>query len=173
MEPDAGRAVRRPPVRLRPYAPGDARATWLVFHEAVSVTAARHYTAEQVAAWSPGEVDLSSWDARRRSAWTLVGVEGSRVVGFSDLTCDGVLDMLFVHPDVGGRGVARLLVGAVLDEASRRGLSSVVTHASRSARPVFEHLGFVVDAENPDNAENRDNIVRGVRVPNFDMHVDL
>ena len=56
---------------------------------------------------------------------------------------------------------------AVLGEARRRGLTRVVTHASRTARPAFERLGFVVDRENPDNT------TRGVRVPNFDMHLDL
>ena len=40
-------------------------------------------------------------------------------------------------------------------------------HASRAARPAFERFGFVVDAENPQN------MVRGVCVPNYDMHSDL
>jgi putative acetyltransferase len=75
--------------------------------------------------------------------------------------------MLFVHPDVGGQGVARLLVGAVLEEARRGALTRVVTHASRTARAAFERLGFVVDRENAENW------TRGVRVPNYDMHLDL
>lgn len=104
---------------------------------------------------------------RNQSLSSVVAVQGERVVGFSDLTDDGVLDMLFVHPDVGGQGVARLLVGAVPAEARRRGVSRVVTHASRTARAAFERLGFVVDRENAENW------TRGVRVPNYDMHLDL
>ncbi|MHA6523314.1 GNAT family N-acetyltransferase [Tessaracoccus sp. G1721] len=154
-------------VSLRPYRDTDAEPTWQVFHAAVRVTAAADYTPEQLAAWSPDEVDLEAWGRRRADAWTMVAVAGERVVGFSDLTDDGVLDMLFVHPDAGGQGVARMLVEAVLDEARRRGLTRVVTHASRTARPAFERFGFVVDRENPDN------LTRGVRVPNFDMHLDL
>ena len=153
------------PVTLRPYR--DAEPTWQVFHAAVRVTGAMDYTPEQLEAWSPDEVNLEAWGRRRAAAWTLVAVDGDRVVGFSDLTDDGVLDMLFVHPDAGGRGVARHLVEAVLGEARRRGLTRVVTHASRTARPAFERLGFVIDRENPDNW------TRGVRVPNFDMHLDL
>ena len=155
------------PVTLRPYRDTDAEPTWQVFHAAVRVTAAKDYTPEQLEAWSPGEVDLEAWGRRRAAAWTVVAVEGDRVVGFSDLTDDGVLDMLFVHPDAGGQGVARMLVEAVLAEARRRGLARVATHASRTARPAFERLGFVVDRENVDNT------TRGVRVPNFDMHLDL
>ena len=155
------------PVTLRPYRDTDAEPTWQVFHAAVRVTAAADYTPEQLAAWSPDEVDLEAWGRRRAAAWTMVAVAGERVVGFSDLTDDGVLDMLFVHPDAGGRGVARMLVEAVLNEARRRGLTRVVTHASRTAWPAFERFGFVVERENPDNS------TRGVGVPNFDMHLDL
>lgn len=155
------------PVTLRRYRDLDVEPTWQVFHAAVRVTARADYTPEQLGAWSPDEVDLEVWGRRRAQAWTLVAVEGDRVVGFSDLTDDGVLDMLFVHPDFGGQGVARLLVAAVLEEARRRGLARVVTHASRTARPAFERFGFVVERENTDNW------TRGVRVPNFDMHADL
>ena len=155
------------PVTLRPYRDTDADPTWRVFHTAVRVTAAADYTPEQLEAWSPDEVNLEAWGRRRAAAWTLVAVDGDRVVGLSDLTDDGVLDMMFVHPDAGGRGVGRQLVEAVLGEARRRGLTRVATHASRTARPAFERLGFVIDRENPDNW------TRGVRVPNFDMHLDL
>lgn len=75
--------------------------------------------------------------------------------------------MLFVAPSAGGQGVARLLVKEVLDHARARGLTAVTTRASRAARPVLERCGFVVDRENPDN------VIGGVTVPNFSMHVDL
>lgn len=90
-----------------------------------------------------------------------------RLIGFCDLTEDAVLDMLFVHLSAGGRGIARILVDAVLTEARRRRLSRVDTHASRAARPAFERLGFSVDRARSGN------IIRGVQIPNYDMHVDL
>lgn len=154
-------------VMLRPYRDSDAEQTWRVFHAAVRTTATADYTAEQVTAWSPDEVDLDVWGRRRGQAWTIVAVAEDRVVGFSDLTDDGVLDMLFVHPEFGGLGVARSLVTAVLQEARRRGFARVETHASRTARPAFERFGFLVVKENPDN------MTRGVRVPNFDMVMNL
>lgn len=152
---------------LRRYEEHDAAATAEAFQEAIRVTAAKHYSPAQVDAWAGGVIDLVAWSARRAAAWTVVAEADGDVVGFSDLTSDGELDMLFVHPVAAGRGFARLLVEAVLGEARQRGLRTVGTRASRAARPAFERLGFVVDAE---NTENR---VRGVRVPNYDMHVDL
>lgn len=152
---------------IRAYRQGDAQATADVFQAAIRITAARHYRPHQIDAWASGATDLVRWNQNRWGAWTVVAELGGRVVGFSDLTTSGELDMLFVHPVAGGRGIARLLVAAVLDEARQRNLPVVATHASRTARPVFGRLGFVVDAE------NQRNMVRGVVVPNFDMHIDL
>jgi putative acetyltransferase len=127
------------------------------------------YDARQIEAWAgPADVDLTGWDDRRRRATTLVvqAADGT-VVGFADLLPDGLVDMLFVHPRAGGQGVARRLVTTLKDEARARGLTSLHTFASRSARPAFERFGFAVVAERLDNA------VDGVVVPNYGMRCDL
>lgn len=152
---------------LRPFTVDDALATSEVFNQAIAQTAAAFYTPAQLKAWNPGVSDLDQWAARRAAVWTVVAEVDGQVAGFSDLTSEGVMDMLFVHPEHGSRGVASTLVGAVLDEARRRGLPRVRTRASRAARPVLEHLGFTVERDNTDNR------VRGEVVPNTDMHIDL
>ena len=152
---------------VRAYEAGDAEATWDTFRHAVRDTAVRDYSPEQVAAWAPDTVDLAAWNERRLRADTFVAVIDERVVGFSDVLPDGLLDMLFVHPDAGGRGVARALVDAVIGRARELGLRRLHTHASRTARPAFERFGFVVDRENPENW------IGGQNLPNYDLHLDL
>ncbi|MGL5406271.1 MAG: GNAT family N-acetyltransferase [Propionibacteriaceae bacterium] len=156
-----------PTIITRSYRPDDARATAEVYQTAIRTTAAHHYGHDQIEAWAGTDIDLERWNCNRIASWTIVAEVDGQVRGFSDLTPDGELDMLFVHPETGGQGLARRLVTDVLAEARRRGLSVVTTRASRAARPVFEHLGFIVDAENPHN------IVRETVVPNFDMHINL
>jgi len=153
------------PPELRAYrSPDDVEATFGVFQAAVRQTAAAVYGPDQVEAWAgPASPDLSSWDARRRRASTLVAVVDEQVVGFTDLLPDGLVDMLFVHPRAGGHGVARALLTAVKVEARARDMTELRTLASRSAQPVFERLGFVLVADRPDNS------VRGVIVPNAEM----
>jgi putative acetyltransferase len=151
---------------VRAYEPGDADPTWEAYLRAVRDTASKDYSPEQVAAWAPDSVDLAQWNERRLSVHTVVAIDG-RVVGFSDVTDNGLVDMLFVHPDAGGRGVARALVGAVVSKARELGLTQLHTHASRTARPVFERVGFVVDRTNAENW------IRGQNLPNYDMHLDL
>ena len=154
-------------VLIRRYEPRDARDTWRVFTAAVRGTAVRDYCEAAVSVWAPDDVDEERWAARRAAAHTFVACDGERVVGFSDLADDGLLDMLFVHPDHSSRGVARDLVAAVLSQARVLGVTRVETHASLTARPVFERLGFVVDRFNAENW------VRGHNLPNYDMHIDL
>ncbi len=54
----------------------------------------------------------------------------------------GEVDQLFVDPDHGGRGVARLLLTSVADQARAAGLLRLTTHASWRAVPAFERLGY-------------------------------
>ena len=131
------------------------------------LAAIRDYSEAQVLAWAPDAVDLSTWGERRLTAHTFVATLERRVVGFSDLTDDGLLDMLFVSPDAGGCGIARALVDAVIGKARELGLSQLYTHASRTALPVFKRLGFQVDRANAGNW------VRGENLPNYDMHLTL
>ncbi|HZX03980.1 GNAT family N-acetyltransferase [Kribbella sp.] len=154
-------------MRVRPYGPDDAGPTWEAYFDAVRGTASKDYSAEQVAAWAPQEVDLDEWNKRRSAAHTFVAVIDDQVVGFSDVTDDGLLDMLFVHSDAGGRGVARALVEAVLAKARELGLRELHTHASRTARPAFERFGFEVERA------NEQNWIRGQNLPNYDMRLKL
>jgi putative acetyltransferase len=155
-------------VVVRSYrGPDDAAETLAAYRAAITRTAAADYEPEQIAAWAGAAgVDLSQWDARRGAAHTLVAVVDGRVAGFADFLDDGLLDMLFVHPDFGRRGLARLLVDAVKRDAAGAGLSVLRTYASRTARPAFERFGFRVVAFRPDNTVN------GQAVPNYEMRFE-
>ena len=154
-------------VTVRAFRPADAAATREVFHAAVRRGALSRYTPAQVRAWAPDEVDLDRWARCRAEAWTVVAVDDGRVVGFADLTDAGELDMLFVHPDAARRGVATALVAAVTGEATRLGMRRVDVRASRVLQPLLERLGFVVDADRPDNRAG------GAVLANAAMHLDL
>ncbi len=151
---------------VRRYTAADSAATWQVFHDAIHGTASRDYTPQQVHAWAPEHTDLDRWNQVRSAAHTLVACLDGTVIGFSDVTDDGEVDMLFVHPDAGGRGVARALLTRVLREAAAAGHQRLVTHASLTSRPVFERFGFTVDAAQVVHK-------RGQELRNFDMSLLL
>lgn len=158
--PSSGRQIRR-------YRSEDAALTLDAFEQAIRRTASAFYTKTQLDAWNPGSVDLDQWDQHRTAAWTVVCAASTGIAGFADLTADGELNMLYVHPAHASTGVAHALVESVLAEARRRGLTEVRARASRCARPLLEHLGFVIDRDNFDNT------TRGQVVPNYTMHIRL
>jgi putative acetyltransferase len=95
-----------------------------------------------------------------------VAIENERIAGFSDLVDDTLLDMLFVDPDLSRRGIGAKLIAAVVDLAQAAGAPYVETHASLTARPVFERSGFVVVADETP-------VIRGVPLANFKMRFDF
>ncbi|MDQ0375709.1 GNAT family N-acetyltransferase [Cellulomonas humilata] len=151
---------------LRDYGEADGPATLDVFRRAVRVTAARDYSPEQVAAWASDEIDPAGWDARRRASRTRVAEVDGRVVGFTDVDERGYVDMLFVDPAFGRRGVATALLGWAVTTAQELGAVELSTHASLTARPFFEAHGFAVVVE-------QHPVLRGVALTNFVMRRDL
>ncbi|BDZ48345.1 acyltransferase [Frondihabitans sucicola] len=153
-------------MHLRPYVPADAEPTLDVFRRAIRETAARDYSPEQIAAWSSDDSDRREWAARRAAADTVVAVDEGRVVAFIDVDGLGYIDMLFVDPAFGGRGIAAALLEVVTEAASTAGAESLTTHASLTARGFFERAGFVV-------VEEQRPVIRGVELTNFVMRREL
>ena len=134
-------------MELRAYATGDARATSVVFLRAVRETARAHYSPEQVEAWAAEYGDIDSWAAARAAAHTRLAIIDGHVAGFTDLDDDGYIDMLFVDPDFGRRGVASTLLASVIALARQRGLTVLTTFASLTSQRVFERQGFTITGE--------------------------
>ena len=131
-------------MEIRKYRSGDCSALAELFDHTVHTINAADYTAEQLDAWSPGEVDLSRWDQSFQEHHTLLAVEGETVLGFGDMAPGGYLDRLYVHKDFQRRGVASALCGALEDAVAAE---RIVTHASITARPFFEQRGYKVVKE--------------------------
>ena len=150
------------PLRLRPYEPSDAEATLALFRRAVHTTASADYTPVQLNAWAPADADPAAWASRRAVRRTVVAELDGRVVGFTDVDADGYIDMMYVDPSAGGRGVGSALLAWALEEAANEGAVAASTHASITARPFFEAHGFTVD-------EVRHPVRGGVTFVNYGM----
>jgi putative acetyltransferase len=156
-------------MELRRYRDEDCGATRAVFERAVRLTAAGDYSDAQVEAWAPSDFstsDLEAWGVERASAQTVVAVEGDEVLGFSDLVDGRLLDMLYVDPAAGRRGIATALLTEIVSLARAAATSEIETYASLTARPIFERHGFAV-------IEQRTPVVSGIAMTNFRMRRPL
>lgn len=134
-------------ISVRRYRPEDLDAVIDIFLRAIRDTASADYNPDQIAAWARADRDL--WATRRLSHPTWIAEVSGRPAGFTDLEDDGHLDMMYVHPDFGGCGVATQLVRTAEHHATSRGISKIYSEVSLTARRFFERMGFVVVA--PEN----------------------
>lgn len=129
-------------IERRRYRPEEAAATLAIFREAVRQTAAIDYSDTQVRTWAPDVIDASAWAERRAAIPTWVAEVKGEVVGFVDLSPEGLIDMLYVHPDHGGRGIGSDLLEKVERQARERGLLELTSNVSDTALGVFLRRGF-------------------------------
>ena len=131
-------------VTLRTYRPDDAPALLTLFRDTIRRVNCRDYAPDQIRAWASDDIDPQVWAGRFAGRFVAVADEAGRAVGFADLEASGHIDRVYVSADHQGRGVARLLLSAVVGEAQRLGVARLFTEASITARRFFESQGFVV-----------------------------
>ncbi len=71
-----------------------------------------------------------------------VAVLDEQVAGFSDVSAEGYIDMLFVSPRFARQGVAREMLTFLEARARHLSASRLYANVSVTARPLFESLGF-------------------------------
>nr|WP_067053400.1 GNAT family N-acetyltransferase [Mucilaginibacter sp. L294] len=115
-----------------------------LYRDTISTVNLKDYTAEQVAAWAGRWTNTPGWTDKITNQHFLVVEENGEITGFSSLTNNGHVDMLFVHRYHQGKGIAKLLLTEIERVARDKKISIITTDASITARPVFEHFGFNV-----------------------------
>lgn len=133
---------------LRPYLPADAPLLAAIFREAVEELTIDEYDEDQRAAWASAAEDVASFARRLESMLTLVALDKGKPVAFACLEDNEMIAMLYVHPDIAGRGFAAALVDALERLAFARGAQSVSTDASDVSRGFFQHRGYVATQRN-------------------------
>lgn len=129
---------------MRKWRPQDLDASIEVFRRAVHELAAADYSPEELQAWAPEEADYSEWERRMDVSQGWIFEINGKLGGFITTDGPGHIDLLYVHPDYRRMGVATALLDLLVADAGSRGITSLSTEASRTARPFFEQAGFNV-----------------------------
>ena len=130
---------------IRAYKPSDCAALAKLFYDTVHTVNAADYSKEQLSAWATGEVDLQQWNEDFLSCYTAVAEEDGTIIGFGSITGGGYLDMMFVHKDFQGRGIASSICDVIEKYPS---VDKIYAHVSITARPFFESRGYRAVKEN-------------------------
>ncbi len=149
-------------IGLRPYLPSDAETLAMIFVASVEQVASEDYDVEQIAAWTSKADDEAAFGVRLAAQLTLVATVDGAAVGFASLRGTDFIDMLYVHPEAIGQGVATTLINALEKLATARGATQIKVDASDTAEPFFTGRGYRAKQRNS-------NEVAGVWLANTTM----
>ncbi|MGY8661055.1 GNAT family N-acetyltransferase [Bradyrhizobium sp. UFLA05-109] len=139
------RALPKP--ALRPFLPADLPVLAAIFASAIEELTGDDYSEAQQEAWM-GAAEDDEFGRRLASDLTLVATLDGSPVGFASLRGNDHIRMLYVHPAVGGQGIATLLVDALEKLAGGRGATSLTVDASDTAQGFFAKRGYTAQQRN-------------------------
>lgn len=136
-------------ITIRPYQPEDAAALWQLFFNTVRQINVRDYTQAQIEAWAEDKSDLTDWIEKMKSNQPFVAtlnneIVDNKIAGYADLQPNGLIDHFFCHHQYQGCGVGKALMAHIHQQAKQRNLTRLHADVSITAKPFFEHAGFVV-----------------------------
>lgn len=130
-------------LKLREYESSDLDYIEEIFYNTVHEICNKDYTEKQINAWADGNINKEEWNKSFLEHYTVVVEIGNKIVGFGDI--DGCyIDMLYVHKDYQNRGIATAIVRGLEKYAYGCGERIITTHASITAKPFFQKLGYRV-----------------------------
>jgi putative acetyltransferase len=141
-------ATAFPKPSLRPFLAADLPLLSEIRFAAIEELTGEDYDEAQRRAWASEADDEEAFSKSLEIGLTLVALIGGGPVGFISLLEGGLIDQLYVHPAVARTGVATTLIDAIEKLAAARGVATLVTDASDTAKPLFEKRGFVATHRN-------------------------
>ena len=133
---------------LRPFLPADTPALAAIFAAAIQELTGDDYDETQQEAWASVADDEEEFGKKLAGALTLVASLKNAPVGFASLKGKDHIDMLYVHPNAAGHGVASALLDALEKLAGARGAEKLTVEASDNAQEFFRKRGYVAQQRN-------------------------
>lgn len=140
----------------------DLKALQNLFVDTVSAVCSADYDAEQIAVWTSSVEDSERWLDIMTKQVVVVAKISDLIVGFATLANGNYIDLMYVHKDHQGKGIAGTLYQYLEHVALQNDQSDLYADVSKTALPFFQHMGFSIEREQT--------VVRkGVALTNFRM----
>lgn len=132
---------------IREFQPSDQPAIQQLFYDTVRRVNCRDYGAEQVEVWSASARNDAFWQTRLRTRLTFVAEDNQQIVGFAMLARNGYIDCFYCHAEHQGKGIGTQLLKQIETTAQVLGIKQLFSEVSITAKPFFQHWGYVVVRE--------------------------
>ncbi len=136
-----------PPFTLRFFKKADGLKLLKLFRDTVHTVNAKDYNKDQLNAWIGG-VKQDVWTDSLLENTTIIAEANKIPIGFADMDEAGYLERIYIAKTHINMGVGRALISELERLAAMQGTTTFTTHASITARPFFESMGYKVVREN-------------------------
>ena len=134
--------------KIRPLEEKDLYNMQNLFRSTVLNVNIKDYTKEEVEDWASCGDDIEHWkELLSSNQYVGAFAEQNYLIGFSSMNKNGYLHSMFVHKDWQGKGIATQLLSEVEKIARQYEVKEITSEVSKTARPFFEHKGYVVECE--------------------------
>lgn len=140
-------AQAHPKPGLRPFLPDDVPMLAAIFAASIRELTGDDYSEAQQEAWMAA-AETEEFGKRLAADLTLIATLDGSPVGFASLRGTDHIRMLYVHPAVGRRGIATMLVDALEKLAGGRGAAALTVDASDTAQNFFAKRGYTAQQRN-------------------------
>ena len=115
-----------------------------LFKQTIQTVASKDYSAQEIASWSEGAKNTDNWLKRIDTHYYLLVKIEDILVGMASLDKSGYLDVIYVHHEYQGHGIATELLSKMEQKAKEDGHDVITSDVSITARPFFLHKGYSV-----------------------------
>ncbi|WP_353496082.1 GNAT family N-acetyltransferase [Vibrio sp. CB1-14] len=153
-------------ITIRPATTHDARWLLKLYQQTIRTVNRKDYNKIQVNCWAPLDMEIEVFERYIDLKQPFVATDGERIVGYSDVQPDGLIDHFYCHHKSQGQGVGRALMNVIHEKANEMALPKLYSFVSITAKPFYLHFGFDIVRENEAN-------VRGVGLKNLLMEKEI
>jgi len=133
-----------------------------LFVDTISSVCINDYNPYQIKVWTLSIEDTQRWLDKLSNQYFLIAQFGKRIVGFGSLDNNNDIDLLYVHKDFQGQGIANRLLVELEQEAKKHDAKTVTSAVSINAKSFFEKKGFTTLNEQIVN-------IKGIDLVNYKM----
>lgn len=119
-----------------------------LFFETITTVNTAHYSPAQIKVWSSGAEDVDRWKRKLENQEFFIAEYADEFLGFVSLLNNNYIDHLYSNGKYQGKGIASRLLNYIEQLAKGRGVTTLKSDVSITARPFFEKKGYRVIKEN-------------------------
>jgi len=115
-----------------------------LFRSTIQKVNTKDYSSQEIEAWSKGADNIDNWVKRIDEHYFLLAKIQNILIGMASIDDSGYLDVIYVHYQYQGQGIAKTLLVKMIERAKSLGLKKITSDVSITAKPFFLYKGFEI-----------------------------